>query len=118
MDTEESERNREEEMSHSDDSSSDSDEEGPGPLNPAMIPPIPGNMGLPPAFGRRGRPPWGLRLPHFPGLGGDDDDDEMFEGQGHRLGGKDVPPIAGDLQISELKMHASGNCIIRMLWVT
>lgn len=106
MDIEESERNREEEMSHSDDSSSDSDEEGPGHINPPMIPPMPGNMGFPPAFGLRGRPPWGPRLQQFPGLG--DDDDEMFEGEGHRLGGKEVPPIAGDLQIPGLKMHGSG----------
>ena len=95
METEESEWNREEELSHSDDSSSD--EEGP----------VPGNVGLPPAFGRRRRPPW---VPH-PGLGDDDDDDEIFEGEGHRLGGKEVPPIAGDVLIPELKMHASGNGI-------
>lgn len=118
MEAGESEWNREnEEMSQSDDSSSDSDEEGPDHLNPPMIPPMPGNLGLPPAFGRRRRPPW------VPQLGlGDDDDDELFEGEGHRLGGKEVPPIAGDLLISELKMHASGNgicdiCVLRVIHV-
>ena len=104
------------ELLHSDDSDSDSDddENAPGNQNHPMFPPPPRNVGLPQAFGRRrGRLPWG-RGPiggQFPGLGGgsdDEDDDEMFEGQGHRLGGKEVPPKLGDLQLGEIRMHDAG----------
>ena len=102
-------------MERSDDSGSDSDEDDPGNRNLPLIPPMPGNIGLPHGFGRRGRPPWGPR--QFPGLGGDDDDDdEMFEGEGHRLGGKEAPPTVGDLQMPQLKMRASGNIVHLPPW--
>ena len=94
--------------SHSDESDSGSDDNDEN--NHQLFPPLPGNIGLPPAFGRqRGRLPWGPR--QFQGLGGgsdDDDDDEMFEGEGHRLGGKEAPPRLGDLQLGDMKMHNAG----------
>ena len=99
------------EMSHCDNSDTSSDDDNdddndPGNFNP-LLPSSPGNIGFPHGIGARGRPPWGSR--RFPGLmRGGDSDDEMFEGEGHRLGGKDVAPMVGYLLISNQRMQASG----------
>ena len=111
MEIEESGQDKERSDLHSDDSDSDLDDDDENaPDNQLFLPPL-RNIGLPPAFGRqRGRLPWGPR--QFQGLGGgsddDDDDDEMFEGGGHRLGGKEVTPRLGDLQLGDIRMHDAG----------
>ena len=112
MEIEESGLDREE-MSHSDNSDSGSDEDDHNQLgnrNHPFLPPVPMGVGNPPpGAGQRGRVPWGL--PQFDRRArrwGGDDDDEMFEGEGHRLGGKEVTPIVGDLQIGDYNTHASG----------
>ena len=110
MEVEESEQDRQpadRENAHSDDSDSGSDDDDNDPrnFNHPMFPPPRGNVGLPPGFGPRGRAP--QRPPWFQGLGGRGDDD-MFEGQGHRLGGKEAPPIVGDVLISDQRMQISG----------
>ena len=114
MEVEESEQDLEQnehKMSHSDNSDTSSDDDNddendPGNFNHPLLLPPPGNIGFPHGIGARGRPPWGPR--QLPGLGGGDSDDEMFEGEGHRLGGKDVAPMVGDLLISNQRMQASG----------
>ena len=114
MEIEESEQDRESiegHMSQSDDSDTGSDEDdqnAPDNHDHPLFPAPPMNIGLPQGFGRRGRVPRGLG--QFQGLGGGlggicADDDELFEGEGHRLGGKEVLPMLGDIQISGKKMH-------------
>ena len=97
------------------DSGSDDEESAPGNHNHQLFPPPPRNVGLPLGFGQqRGRLPFVPRQIHGLG-GGSDDDDEMIEGGGHRLGGKEVPPIVGDLQMNNIRMHDAGKCIFIIL---
>ena len=99
---------QDESHSHSDDdnqmeSESDSDEDAPpapllppGNLNrPNFRPPFPPNVGPQFPQQRRARGP-PMQFPGMPPLGGE----EIFGGEGHKLGGKEVA-VLGDAQLME-----------------
>ena len=97
-----------------DDAQSDSDSDS--DFDPRMqphpfpnLPPPPPNLGLPPVFGRprgqRRRVQFGQAPPMFFGGG----DDEVFGGEGHKLGGKEPLLAFGDAQrLKERRQEAGG----------
>lgn len=117
METEEQEPDQQDKvaMLHSDSSDDDDDDDDPSNQQPPLhFPPPPPHLGLPPAFGRNVPPH--LHQPranvHFPPrhqaafMGGDDD--ELFGGEGHRLGGKEAHMVFGDAQRQAEFQHDTG----------
>ena len=96
-----------------DDAQSDSDSDSDPGMQPppfANFPPPPPHMGLPPAFGRprgqRRRVQFGPPAPPMFFGGGDD---EVFGGEGHKLGGKEPALAFGDAQrLKEKRQEAGG----------
>ena len=116
METEEREPDQQNKMlSHSDPSDDDDDDDDDDPSDqqpPLNFPALPPNLGL---FGRNMPPPLPQprRNVHFappmmpPFMGGDED--ELFGGEGHRLGGKEVPMAFGDPQMQvEMQQNTGG----------
>ena len=112
METEEQEPGQEDKvLSHSD--PSDDDDDDPSDQQPPLnFPAPPPNLGL---FGRNMPPPFPQprRNVHFappmmpPFMGGDDD--ELFGGEGHRLGGKEAHMAFGDAQMQvEMRQNTGG----------
>ena len=116
METEEHEPDQQDKAASSHSDSSDDDDDDPSNQQPPFNfpPPLP-HLGLPPAFGRNVPPhiPQPRVNVNFPPrhqaafMGGDDD--ELFGGEGHRLGGKEARMVFGDAQRpAELRQDTGG----------
>ena len=90
---------------HSDmESDSDDDNVQPIPLPPGNFPMPPQPNFGPPLPHQRGLRRPRMQFPGLPPLGGG----EVFGGEGHKLGGKDMPMILGDTQLMREK---AGECV-------
>ena len=96
--------------SHSDSEDSDDDQDPQHFPLPRLGQGLPAAFGRPPGYRRRvhfgpGQPPV---IPFWGGGGGGRGGEDVFGGEGHRLGGKEATPLFGDAQKRVEKMQEAG----------